>query len=105
LVRGGIELLSIDTLVEMLNRLGVSVTVKTPRRRWRVADRDMRLAERQKFGHARNLSALTETLGGVGSGTAWLPSRDGDPQFAQLDPLCGEPDGYALLAESVKRLA
>jgi predicted XRE-type DNA-binding protein len=37
LVRGRVELFSIDTLVEMLNRLGVSVTVKTTRRRRRVA--------------------------------------------------------------------
>ena len=36
LVRGRIELFSIDTLVEMLARLGVSVTLKT-RRRPRVA--------------------------------------------------------------------
>ncbi len=37
LVRGRVELFSIDTLVEMLSRLGVSVTVKTTRRRGRVA--------------------------------------------------------------------
>jgi predicted XRE-type DNA-binding protein len=37
LVRGRLELFSIDTLVEMLSRLGVSVTVKTTRRRGRVA--------------------------------------------------------------------
>ena len=37
LVRGRVELFSIDTLVEMLNRLGVSVTVKTTRRRRRVS--------------------------------------------------------------------
>lgn len=36
LVRGRIELFTIDTLVEMLDRLGVAVTVKT-RRRTRVA--------------------------------------------------------------------
>ena len=33
LVRGRIELFSIDTLVEMLTRLDVEVTVKTKRRR------------------------------------------------------------------------
>jgi predicted XRE-type DNA-binding protein len=33
LVRGRVELFSIDTLVEMLTRLGVDVTVKTKRRR------------------------------------------------------------------------
>jgi len=33
LVRGRIELFSIDTLVEMLTRLDVTVTVKTKRRR------------------------------------------------------------------------
>ncbi len=33
LVRGRIELFSIDTLVEMLTRLDVAVTVKTKRRR------------------------------------------------------------------------
>jgi predicted XRE-type DNA-binding protein len=32
LVRGRIELFSIDTLVEMLSRFGVSVTLKTKRR-------------------------------------------------------------------------
>ncbi len=32
LVRGRLELFSIDTLVEMLSRLGVSVTLKTKRR-------------------------------------------------------------------------
>jgi predicted XRE-type DNA-binding protein len=32
LVRGRIDLFSIDTLVEMLTRLGVSVTLKTKRR-------------------------------------------------------------------------
>ena len=37
LVRGRLELFSIDTLVGMLSRLGVSVTVKTTRRRGRVA--------------------------------------------------------------------
>lgn len=37
LVRGRVELFSIDTLVEMLSRLGVSVTVRTARRRGRVA--------------------------------------------------------------------
>ena len=36
LVRGRIDLFSIDTLVEMLTRLGVAVTLKT-RRRARVA--------------------------------------------------------------------
>jgi predicted XRE-type DNA-binding protein len=36
LVRGRIDLFSIDTLVEMLTRLGVTVTLKT-RRRARVA--------------------------------------------------------------------
>ncbi len=33
LVRGRLELFSIDTLVEMLSRLGVEVTLKTKRRR------------------------------------------------------------------------
>jgi predicted XRE-type DNA-binding protein len=32
LVRGRVELFSIDTLVEMLARLGIAVTVKTKRR-------------------------------------------------------------------------
>lgn len=36
LVRGRIELFSIDTLVDMLSRLGIAVTLKT-RRRSRVA--------------------------------------------------------------------
>lgn len=33
LVRGRIELFSIDTLIEMLTRFGIAVTVKTKRRR------------------------------------------------------------------------
>ncbi len=37
LVRGRVELFSIDTLVEMLSRFGVTVTLKTSRRRRRVA--------------------------------------------------------------------
>ncbi len=37
LVRGRVELFSIDTLVEMLSRFGVVVTLKTSRRRRRVA--------------------------------------------------------------------
>lgn len=37
LVRGRVELFSIDTLVEMLSRFGMEVTVKASKRRRRVA--------------------------------------------------------------------